>query len=147
MPVYKAIEVKKPVPYSLAMDAEHFYNTFFSLLENNPPAEVDAEFLSKFRFMDDLKGLSFSKLNAEEKKLLTEGLIAKQKKFSDIFYAGNEQTSAWDFKIEEMGTWNTNYARRAYYAVWGIGANIPQDAVYGVSQFCLLYTSPSPRDS
>ena len=35
----------------------------------------------------------------------------------------------------EMVRWDTNYYRGAYYAVWGIGVNIPQDAVYRVSQF------------
>lgn len=133
-PAFKAVEVKKPVPFSLAMNSENFYNTFFDMLINNPPSDADADFLSKYGFMDNAERLSFSKLDIDVQKVLTAGVISKQKKFSEIFYAGNEQKSAWDFKIEEMGTWDTNYSRRAYYAVWGIGANIPQDAVYGVSQ-------------
>lgn len=133
-PTFKAIEVKKPVPFSLAMSTEDFYDTFFEMLSNNPPAEDDTVFLSKYNFMEKPDGLIFSKLDKDIQGILKSGLTSKQKKYSEIFYAGKEQKSAWDFKIEEMGTWGTNYTRRAFYAVWGIGANIPQDAVYGTSQ-------------
>ncbi len=133
-PAFKAVEVEKPVPFSLKMSAEDFYNTFFDMLKNNPAAKMDTDFLRKYDFMDKTDGLTFSKLDMDVQKILKEGLISKQKKFAQIFYAGNEQKSAWDFNIEQMGTWDTNYYRRAYFAVWGIGANIPQDAVYGVSQ-------------
>lgn len=133
-PDIKAIEVKKPVPYSLSMDAEKFYNTFFEMIVNNPAAKADSEFLSKYGFMDTEEKLLFENLDANTQEILKKGISVQQKKYSEIFYAGNEQKSAWDFKIEDMGSWGSNYARRAYYAVWGIGANIPKDAVYGVSQ-------------
>jgi len=133
-PVFKAIEVKKPVPFSLAMSTENFYDTFFDMLSKNPSATKDTDFLSKYSFMTNQNGLTFSKLDKDTQEILKTGLLAEQKEFSDIFYAGKNQTTTWNFNIEEMGTWGTNYSRRAYYAVWGIGANIPQDAAYGTSQ-------------
>ena len=50
------------------------------------------------------------------------------------FYKGEAQTDAWIFNLERMGTWGVDYARRAYWAMWGLGANLVEDAVYGVSQ-------------
>ena len=33
-----------------------------------------------------------------------------------------------------MGNWGIEFGRRAYWAMWGLGTNISQDAVYGVTQ-------------
>ncbi|MGB0838038.1 MAG: DUF1254 domain-containing protein [Flavobacteriaceae bacterium] len=133
-PQFKAMEVRKPVPYSLKMDAKEFYNTFFRLLQNNPPAAADKKFLEAYAFMDSDKAIQFDHLPKETQASLEKGLKSRDAYYEKIFYKGKEQKSAWDFKIEDMGDWGTNYTRRAYYAVWGIGANIPKDAVYGVSQ-------------
>jgi len=104
------------------------------MLIANPSAKMDHSFVKKYSFLDNYHGLTFTELDKNTKDVLSTGLLAKQKKFLKIFYASKEQKSSWDFKIQEMGTWDTNYYRRAYYAVWGIGANILQDAVYGTSQ-------------
>jgi len=133
-PGFQAMKVRKPVPFSLALSADVFYNTFFGMLEDNPPAKADANFLKDYAFINDKKELSFADLDQKTQTILKTGSSAKEKEFLKIFYTGNEQKTAWDFNIEQMGTWGTNYYRRAYYAVWGIGANIPKDAVYGVSQ-------------
>ncbi|MBB6460267.1 DUF1254 domain-containing protein [Flammeovirga kamogawensis] len=131
-PTFQAMKVKKPVPFSLAMDTETFYTTFFDMLRTNPPAAADAAFLKDYSFFK--KNVSYNDLDEATKATLKAGLEKSTKKFLGIFYKGNEQKTAWDFKIEDMGDWGVDYSRRAYYAVWGIGANIPQDAVYGVSQ-------------
>lgn len=131
---FKAIEVKRPVPYSLKMGAEEFYNTFFRLLKNNPPAKADDTFLKTYPFINTDKPQEFHHLSKKNQTILSEGLKSREQYFEKIFYKGSAQKTAWDFKIEDMGDWGTNYSRRAYYAVWGIGANIPKDAVYGVSQ-------------
>ena len=133
-PQFKAMEVKKPVPFSLTMGAEEFYNTFFAMLKNNPPAKADLKFLKPFGIDKNHFPNSFEQLSKSNQESLTAGLKTREAFYKKIFYKGSEQKSAWDFKIEDMGDWGTNYERRAYFAVWGIGANIPQDAVYGVSQ-------------
>lgn len=133
-PSFQAVKVRKPVPFSLAMSSEVFYTTFFNMLKSNLPAKGDASFLEGYPFLKDFKNLSFHALDEATKAVLKTGLATKEKEYLKTFYTGNEQKSAWDFNIEQMGTWGTNYSRRAYYAFWGIGANIPKDAVYGVSQ-------------
>jgi len=133
-PQFKALEIKKPVPYSLNMGASEFYNTFFDMLKNNPPNKADFKFLKTYGITKNQSLKSFEKLSKNNQASLTAGLKTREAYYKKIFYKGSEQKSAWDFKIEDMGDWGTNYERRAYFAVWGIGANIPQDAVYGVSQ-------------
>lgn len=133
-PSFQAVKVRKPVPFSLALSSEVFYTTFFNMLKSNSPAKADASFLEGYPFLKDFKNLSFEALDEATKAVLKIGSATKEKEYLKTFYNGNEQKSAWDFNIEQMGTWGTNYSRRAYYAFWGIGANIPKDAVYGVSQ-------------
>lgn len=132
-PSFQAMKVKKPVPFSLAMDAKLFFNTFFGMINKNHPLKSDKNFLKDYPFMEE-EFLSFNKLSEANQNILSEAVEERKAYFLDVFYKGSKQTSAWYFKIEDMGSWGTNYYRRAYFAVWGIGANIPKDAVYGVSQ-------------
>jgi hypothetical protein len=58
----------------------------------------------------------------------------KKNAYLAAFYEGEEQKVPWISNLERMGTWGTEYARRAYWAMWGLDANLVEDAVYSVSQ-------------
>lgn len=135
-PTYKAIEVKKPVPFSLQMTAENFYNQFLRQWLTNPSPEEDAPMLAllaKAGMPSDTKS-TFANLPMKTQQILGEGLANKQKAYITAFYQGDKQETPWIFNREQMGTWGTDYSRRAYWAMWGLGANLVEDAVYGVSQ-------------
>jgi hypothetical protein len=44
-----------------------------------------------------------------------------------------EAVNGWVVAREMMGTYGTSYLRRAYIALIGLGANVPEDAVYPMS--------------
>ena len=75
----------------------------------------------------------FDDLSDNVREVLEKGLKIKQKQYLADFYKGKSQKNTWIFNTTAMGTWGDDY-KRAYWAVWGLGANLTQDAVYGVSQ-------------
>lgn len=138
-PAFKALSVRRPVPYSLKMSAEDFYDTFFAMWANNPSPEADRGFLDMMGVLPDQGGggpvTRFSDLAPDVQKVLTAGLKAKQAAYRKAFYEGTEQTEPWIFNLDpRMGNWGTEFSRRAYWCMWGLGTNIVEDAVYGVTQ-------------
>ena len=135
-PNFHALQVRKPVPYSLDMSASDFFNTFFQAWQTNPPAGDDHEMiglLAKAGITVEATK-SFSSLSEDTRAQLAAALHNKQSQYLTAFYAGSEQTETWIFNRERMGTWGTEFERRAYWAMWGLGANLVEDAVYGVTQ-------------
>ena len=135
-PTYAAWQVRKPVPYSLKMSAADFYNEFFSAWVNNPPSSLDSEMIELLAVAGIVRNETrdFAGLGEQVKTQLSAAMHNKQSAYLDAFYKGEAQTDAWTFNVERMGTWGADYARRAYWAMWGLGANLVEDAVYGVSQ-------------
>ena len=135
-PTYAAWQVRKPVPYSLEMSADDFYNEFFDAWRANAPASEDAEMMMLLERAGIVRHETreFDRLDDTTQAQLAAALTNKQAGYLDAFYKGEAQTDAWIFNVERMGTWGIDYARRAYWAMWGLGANLVEDAVYGVSQ-------------
>ncbi|QZT37370.1 DUF1254 domain-containing protein [Halosquirtibacter xylanolyticus] len=133
---YSALKVRKPVPYTLKMSAKEYYDLFLKMFANNQTFSFDTEMvklLGKFG-VERGKTLSFDQLSSTSKKVLTDGLVAQQKIYLEAFYKGSSQKKPWIFDTTEMGVWGDNYKKRAYWAMWGLGANLVEDAVYGVTQ-------------
>jgi len=136
-PSFQAIDVRKPVPYSLSMPAERFYNTFFDMWNANGSPEADSEILNLMAKVELTPGsmLEFSDLPQGVQAALESGLKTKQTIYTKAFYDGAQQTAPWIFNLDpNMGNWKTEFSRRAYWAMWGLGTNIAEDAVYGVTQ-------------
>jgi hypothetical protein len=135
-PDYAAWRVRKPVPYSLRMSAADFYNEFFGSWPDNPPAEEDAPILQLLAKVGIQSGgiSSFDELGEPVRQQLSAALANKQVAYLSDFYQGKAQKTPWIYNTERMGVWRADYARRAYWAMWGLGANLVEDAVYGVSQ-------------
>lgn len=135
-PDYQALQVRKPVPYSLDMDTEDFFDEFLRSWPANPSADEDGEIIELLARAGMEAGVTtdFASLDGNVQKQLAAALHNKQSAYLSAFYAGSEQTETWIFNRERMGTWGVDFERRAYWAMWGLGANLVEDAVYGVSQ-------------
>ena len=136
-PSYTFAKVGLPVPYSLRMEAVEYYDTFFAMWDQNPGPAADQAMIdllgrAGIRFG---QGQQFAELSIETQTVLKQELNAKQSAYQKAFYDGTAQTEPWLFNIDaEMGDWGTDFGRRAYWAMWGLGTNISKDAVYGVTQ-------------
>ena len=75
----------------------------------------------------------FDDLGDNVREVLEEGLKISQETSHD-FYKENLKKTHGFLILLLSDTWGDDYKKRAYWAVWGLGANLTQDTVYGVSQ-------------
>ncbi len=116
------------------MSAKDYFELFAKLLKDNPPHEFDWNMVEQLKQIAIIPGedFSFSELSAEKQKALERAVGDAQKMIS-----GNplgEVVNGWAFAREMMGTYGTSYLRRAFIALIGLGANVPEDAVYPMSR-------------
>ncbi len=134
-PVNPTWDMKTPPPVQVArMSAKDYFELFAKLLKDNPPHEFDWNMVEQLKQIAIIPGedFSFSELSAEKQKALERAVGDAQKMIS-----GNplgEVVNGWAFAREMMGTYGTSYLRRAFIALIGLGANVPEDAVYPMSR-------------
>jgi len=123
-----------------AMDAASYFALLAQLLKTNPPVAEDAPMVATLAKIGIVPGQNFdaSKLDpavakglaeapkpAQDKIMgwMKEGIVAGDLKFKD----------GWMFTTD-TGTYGTKYRQRALITAIGLGANLPQDAVYPTSE-------------
>lgn len=136
-----AIDMKIAVREQVnALSARDYFNLLAKLMKENPPASDDRPMLAKLAKLGIVPGQPF-----DESKLSPLAIEA----FSMVPKIANEKIMLWmkegiitgDMKLEngwsfttKTGRYGTNYIQRALITAIGLGANLPQDAVYPVSE-------------
>lgn len=119
-----------PVDQVSKMDGQIFFSRLAELLKTTPIPERDLEYVKKFAQIGLVPGKSFSPTLPNE-TLNNEVQAAKNKMQEDWdnhSFATTE--NGWGVMIKDVGNYGTNYELRAAVAFGGLGANLPQDAVY-----------------
>lgn len=132
-----AIDMKTPVRDQVnKMDAATFFKRLAELLKDNPPAVADAPMVEKLAKLGIVPGKPFdmSKLDSEEAIGLTAAVDAAQQKIMEHYYKAGMVKNNWSITME-AGTYGTDYLQRALLAAMGLGANLPQDAIYPTTKF------------
>ncbi len=126
------IKRAKPVPADIVdhMNAKTFYTQFVSSLKNNPPASADSFIVSLLKRIGITQDTNFSNPEYTEKYWgsLDKAMAAAKKKIAAK--KDSLQTNNGWLTLLNIGKYGTSYATRAMIALLGIGANLPQDAVY-----------------
>jgi DNA sulfur modification protein DndE len=113
------------------LDAPTFFKLFASLLKDNPPAKADASMVAKMAKIGIVPGKDFvmphsntpiGKGLAQAPKLGLAKIMAYQKEAAAM-------VNGWAITLR-TGVYGTNYLMRALTAAIGLGANLPQDAIY-----------------
>lgn len=136
-----AIDMKLAVRDQVnALSAQEYFNLLAKLMKENPPAAADKPMLAKLAKLGIVPGQPF-----DGSKLSPLALEA----FSMVPKIANEKIMLWmkeglvtgDMKLEngwvfttKTGKYGTNYIQRALITAIGLGANLPQDAVYPTSE-------------
>lgn len=121
-----------PVEQVRKMSAEAFFNRMAALLKSNPPPASDAPILEKLKTIGVAPGERFelAKLDPAVAKGLERSVAVALEKLQ----AASEETGApvngWRVPPMILGDYGSNYGARAVVALIGLGANLPQDAVY-----------------
>ncbi len=139
--VNPAVDTKTAVREQVnALDGPGFFSVFANLLKANPPATADAPMVQTLAKLGIVPGQDFdaAKLEPAVASALAAAPKAAQKTImgwaTDGVAAGdNTFANGWLFTVK-TGSYGTNYLQRAYITAIGLGANLPQDAVYPTSE-------------
>lgn len=120
-----------PVEQVAAMDAQAFFSRMAALLEANPPAPEDAAMVGKMGRMGIEAGEPFKTtvLEPSTARAVQEGATAALAGIAAEARKGAAGSTGWRV-TRDLGSYGTDYTKRAAIAMVGLGANLPQDAVY-----------------
>jgi hypothetical protein len=133
--VDRALDMRTPVRKQVAaLDAADFFTIFAGLLAANPPAAADAPMLPQLAQLGVVPGKPFDRgaFDVDLAWLLPKAAAARlaaYAKFGDAF----RSAGGWKYTLK-TGTYGTDYLQRALIAAIGLGACLPQDAVYPISK-------------
>jgi hypothetical protein len=133
VPVETGIDMKTPPVDQVArMNAATFFARLNILMKDNPPAAADKNALKRFAAIGVEPGQPFDLKGQDPAvaKGLEQAVRAAQAKI--VAEAGRPHgkiVNGWQV-ISNTGSYGTNYLWRAVVALIGLGANLPEDAVY-----------------
>jgi len=134
-------ENKKIVPVNdtRALTIEDYFNKLAQLMVDNPPSEADSSIVKDMKSIGIIAGQEFSidKFSPELQEKLNAIPEQEHQKWIDIstgkIDAGLVKVNGWLLLREGMGSYGLNYDYRALIAFVGLGANLPEDAVYPIT--------------
>ncbi|WP_454766383.1 DUF1254 domain-containing protein [Cupriavidus campinensis] len=120
-----------PVEQVAAMDAQAFFTRVAALLPANPPLADDAAMVEKMRRMGLQPGEPFKTtvLEPSTARAVQEGATAALAGIAASARKGAAGSTGWRVQ-RQIGTYGTDYGTRAAIAMVGLGANLPEDAIY-----------------
>jgi hypothetical protein len=121
-----------PVEQVNGMNAETFFKRLAALMKSNPPPEADAPMLKKLARIGIVPGRDFDmkKLDPAVAKGLEKSVQAAVAKIGAMAREIGKPVNGWRILPMNVGKFGTDYDVRAVVALLGLGANIPQDAIY-----------------
>jgi hypothetical protein len=132
-PVAPGIDVKTPPVEQVAkMDAATFFARLNTLMKDNPPAAADASALNSFTAIGVAPGTPFDlkSLDPAVAKSVEGSVKAAQAKMAaEARKPHGKKVNGWDV-MTNLGRYGTDYLFRSVVALVGLGANLPEDAIY-----------------
>lgn len=132
--VDSSIDMKTPVRDQVnAMDAPTYFKMLATLLKNNP-SHADRSMLNKLAKIGIVPGQDFDMNKLDP--VVVQGLNQAVKNGQDQIMAhaknAGENRSGWSYALK-TGVYGTDYLQRAFIAAIGLGANLPEDAIYPIA--------------
>ncbi len=127
-----SLKMQSPVKSLEEMSAKDFFNMLNMLMVDNSPAAADAPAMAEFKKVGVEPGKKFETTKfsdaviSELNNLVSwcrDKILAKPKSSSDKLVNG------WGINTH-VGSYGTDYVFRAYVTYNGLGANLPEDAMY-----------------
>lgn len=131
-----SIDMKTPVRDQVhALSAVEYFKLMAQLLKTNPPAEGDTAMVAKMAKLGIVPGEDFdeSKLDPAVVAAINEVSKPTQEKILGALPQFGKIVDGWSF-IPSTGKYGTSYLFRALITAIGLGANLPEDAIYPVAK-------------
>ncbi|MBO9539040.1 DUF1254 domain-containing protein [bacterium] len=126
------VDMKTPVREQVnAMDAGAYFKRLAILMKENPPAPADAPMVRMLARLGIVPGQAFDlgKLDPAMARGLVRAVADGPGRIAAEGPKLGKRTNGWTVFLN-LGTYGTDYLLRAATAYAGLGANLPQDAVY-----------------
>ncbi|QJP61723.1 DUF1254 domain-containing protein [Bordetella holmesii] len=116
------------------MDAATFFTLFSELVRNNPPHANDYPMLDRLRRIGiGDRPLVFGQLEPVVQQALNEAQPLAGRRIADGVGRLSTQANNWNTVLSGIGTYGTDYLRRASVAYAGLGASPPEEVIYPVT--------------
>ena len=123
-----------PVKDAAELSTEAFFNLMAQLMVDNPPSADDEAIVKEMASVGIAPGKKFdaSAFSEEARKKLQAIPGQAHDEWRTKLIKGDPDwiKNNWLFIAKDMGAYGTNYELRAFVAFVGLGANLPQDAIY-----------------
>jgi hypothetical protein len=123
-----------------------FFNYVNALMLLNPPAAADAPALAEFAKIGVGPGATFDPSKFDSVTLAALNMIPRQviNSVKDGMTKGlKPPVNGWNMAFDGFGNYGTNYTLRAAISYGGLGANVPEDAIY---PSCAVDSEGNPLD-
>ena len=131
-----SVDVKTPPKKQVdTMAGDKFFAYAADLLKVNPPHITDEPIIARLKRIGFEVGKSFdvTKLDPSVRKAIDDAPAQAQKlmewKLPTIAHVANY----WSMNTDTMGVYGNYYLKRAIIAEQGLGANLPEDAIYPIN--------------
>lgn len=118
------------------MPAAKYFSYAAKLLKTHPPHITDQPILARMQRLGLRVGQDFQPEQASPivqralEQASARGLKAMQTRLPTLARSFN----GWQMNTDTMGVYGNNYLKRAIIAMAGLGANLPEDAIYPLGQ-------------
>jgi hypothetical protein len=127
-----------PVKAVRSLSIEQFFNELSQWMAHNPPLPFDKEILAEMKKIGFEVGKPWSMKGFSGKVQKELAAIPEQVHQGWEELAKNPDPSTlkngWMY-LTNLGYYGNNYDLRAYVAFMGLGANLPEDAIYPIAHF------------
>jgi hypothetical protein len=114
------------------MSSEQFFTLAAELMKVNPPHSTDQPIIARMKRIgiEPGKGFDFAKLDGAVKRGLEPAAAEGQRLMAWKVPTLARIVNGWSMNTDTMGVYGNYYLKRAIVSQFGLGANLPQDAVY-----------------
>ncbi len=130
------VDVKTPPKTQVdTMPGDKFFAYAAELLKVNPPHITDQPIIARMKRIGLERGRSFdiTKVDATVRKAIEDAPAQAQKLMTWKVPTLARVANNWSMNTDTMGVYGTYYLKRAIIAQFGLGANLPEDAIYPAS--------------
>ena len=117
-----------PVAQMKALNTTEFFNRLMKLMVSNPPSPEDAPLLARLAQLEIKPGQAVHLSTSNALSFSLGRWIANQRVIKAL--NTKAQDGSWSYPPLNLGRYGTDYNTRAAVAMVGLGANLPEDALY-----------------
>ncbi len=134
-----------PLDQVTALSGAEFFKYGMDLMSLHPPHIIDQPVLARMSRLGLRPGEPFIAATANKEVLATveRAPSAAQERMTDAQPRMAPLVNGWSMATSSIGVYGTNYLLRAIIAKAGLGANLPEDAIYPVLYFDEAGSVPS----